>query len=134
MLNPSVLAQASPPDQKQMLRERLFPLIQQTNPDLAGKITNVLLEIDNAELLHMLEFREALAAKVEKAASIFQAHQPGPGMPGMSEQRVNPVPGAGPRSQKYRPPVNPAGAAQQPPANAANSSAGVAAPISKTLF
>ena len=57
----------------------------------------------------------------------------GPRMPGMSGQRVNPVPGAGPRSQKYRPAVNPAGAAQQPPANAANSSAGVAAPVSKTL-
>ena len=114
-----------------MLGERLFPLIQQTHPELAGKITGMLLEIDNAELLHMLEFREALAAKVEEAASILQVHQAGPRM---SEQWVNPVPGAGPRSQKYRPPVNPAGAAQQPPANAANSSAGGAIPVSKTLL
>ena len=75
MLNPSVLAQASPPDQKQMLGERLFPLIQQTHPELAGKITGMLLEIDNAELLHMLEFREALAAKVDEAVSVLQAHQ-----------------------------------------------------------
>ena len=75
MLNPSLLAQASAADQKQMLGERLFPLIQQTHPDLAGKITGMLLEIDNAELLHMLEFREALAAKVEEAVSVLQAHQ-----------------------------------------------------------
>jgi hypothetical protein len=75
LLNPSVLAQASPPDQKQMLGERLFPLIQQTHPHLAGKITGMLLEIDNAELLHMLEFREALAAKVQEAVSVIQAHQ-----------------------------------------------------------
>ena len=75
MLNPSVLAQASAADQKQMLGERLFPLIQQTHPDLAGKITGMLLEIDNSELLHMLEFRDALAAKVEEAVSVLQAHQ-----------------------------------------------------------
>ena len=75
MLNPSVLAQASASDQKQMLGERLFPLIQQTHPDLAGKITGMLLEIDNAELLHMLEFREALSAKVDEAVNVLHAHQ-----------------------------------------------------------
>ena len=47
-----------------MLGERLFPLIQQMHPDLAGKITGMLLEIDNTELLHMLESRESLKAKV----------------------------------------------------------------------
>jgi polyadenylate-binding protein len=35
----------------------------------------MLLEIDNAELLHMLEIREALAAKVDEAVSVLQAHQ-----------------------------------------------------------
>ena len=47
-----------------MLGERLFPLIQSMQPDLAGKITGMLLEIDNTELLHMLESRESLKAKV----------------------------------------------------------------------
>lgn len=47
-----------------MLGERLFPLIQQMQPELAGKITGMLLEIDNTELLHMLESRESLKAKV----------------------------------------------------------------------
>lgn len=73
-LNPSVLAAASPQDQKQMLGERLFPLIQSTHPEQAGKITGMLLEIDNAELLHMLESREALAAKTQEAVSVLRAH------------------------------------------------------------
>lgn len=47
-----------------MLGERLFPLIQSMHSELAGKITGMLLEIDNAELLHMLESRESLRAKV----------------------------------------------------------------------
>ncbi len=47
-----------------MLGERLFPLIQNMQPELAGKITGMLLEIDNTELLHMLESRESLKAKV----------------------------------------------------------------------
>ena len=75
VLNPSILAQASAADQKQMLGERLFPLIQQTHPDLAGKITGMILEVDNSEILHMLEFRDALAAKVEEAVSVLQAHE-----------------------------------------------------------
>jgi polyadenylate-binding protein len=47
-----------------MLGERLFPLIQSMQPELARKITGMLLEIDNTELLHMLESRESLKAKV----------------------------------------------------------------------
>ncbi|KAK3739741.1 hypothetical protein QZH41_003571 [Actinostola sp. cb2023] len=72
---PSVLAQAPPQEAKQMLGERLFPLIQNTHPDHAGKITGMLLEIDNAELLHMLESREALQAKVDEAVNVLKAHQ-----------------------------------------------------------
>lgn len=74
-LTASMLAAAPPQEQKQMLGERLFPLIQQMYPDLAGKITGMLLEIDNSELLHMLESRESLKAKVEEAVAVLQAHQ-----------------------------------------------------------
>jgi len=63
-LTPAALANATPQEQKQMLGERLFPLIQNMQPELAGKITGMLLEIDNTELLHMLESRESLKAKV----------------------------------------------------------------------
>lgn len=74
-LTASMLAAALPQDQKQMLGERLFPLIQRMYPDLAGKITGMLLEIDNSELLHMLEHSEPLKAKVEEAVAVLQAHQ-----------------------------------------------------------
>lgn len=63
-LTSSMLAEAQPQEQKQMLGERLFPLIHGMYPDLAGKITGMLLEIDNSELIHMLESRDSLKAKV----------------------------------------------------------------------
>ena len=68
------MAVASPQEQKQIIGERLFPLIQSTHPDEAGKITGMLLEIDNAELLHMLESRDALAAKTQEVVSVLRAH------------------------------------------------------------
>jgi polyadenylate-binding protein len=74
-LTASMLAEAPPQEQKQMLGERLFPLIHNMYPELAGKITGMLLEIDNSELLHMLESRESLKAKVEEAVAVLQAHQ-----------------------------------------------------------
>ena len=70
----SEMASVSLAEQKQMLGERLFPLIQATYPDQAGKITGMLLEIDNSELLHMLECREALDAKTQEAVSVLKAH------------------------------------------------------------
>merc|ERR1711974_391476 len=61
-----MLASAPPQEQKQMLGERLFPLIQGMYPELAGKITGMLLEIDNSELVHMLESQESLKGKVRR--------------------------------------------------------------------
>jgi len=74
-LTATMLAAAQPQEQKQMLGERLFPLIQRMHPELAGKITGMLLEIDNSELLHMLESHESLKLKVEEAVAVLQAHQ-----------------------------------------------------------
>ena len=70
-LTASMLAAAPPQEQKQMLGERLFPLIQRMYPDLAGKITGMLLEIDNAELLHMLEDSNSLKSKVKDKMQFF---------------------------------------------------------------
>nr|CAD7433757.1 unnamed protein product [Timema monikensis] len=74
-LTASMLAAAPLQEQKQMLGERIFPLIQHMYPELAGKITGMLLEIDNSELLHMLEHHESLKTKVEEAVAVLQAHQ-----------------------------------------------------------
>uniref|UniRef100_A0A8C3HYF9 PABC domain-containing protein n=1 Tax=Chrysemys picta bellii TaxID=8478 RepID=A0A8C3HYF9_CHRPI len=63
-LTASMLAAAPPQEQKQMLGERLYPLIHAMHASLAGKITGMLLEIDNSELLLMLESPESLHSKV----------------------------------------------------------------------
>lgn len=74
-LTASMLAAAPLKEQKQLLGERLYPLIQALHPVLSGKITGMLLEIDNSELLHMLESPESLHSKVEEAVAVLQAHQ-----------------------------------------------------------
>lgn len=71
----SLLANATASEQKQILGERLFPLIERMYPHLAGKITGMLLEIENSELLHMLEDSSSLKAKVDEAVAVLQAHQ-----------------------------------------------------------
>jgi len=74
-LTASALASASPEMQKNMIGERLYPLIHQSQPELAGKITGMLLEMDNSELLHLLESPEALNAKLTEALQVLEAHQ-----------------------------------------------------------
>ncbi|KAK7931806.1 polyadenylate-binding protein [Apiospora marii] len=61
----------NPGQQKQMLGEMLFPKIAAIQPDLAGKITGMLLEMDNAELVNLIEDESALRAKVDEAMSVY---------------------------------------------------------------
>ncbi|XWS66780.1 hypothetical protein CRYUN_Cryun05aG0230100 [Craigia yunnanensis] len=55
-----------------MLGERLYPLVQKHQPDLVPKITGMLLEMDNSELLLLLESPESLADKVEEAVEVLK--------------------------------------------------------------
>jgi len=73
-LTPAALAAATPEQQKNMIGERLYPLIAATQPDLCGKITGMLLEMDNGELLHLLESPEALATKIAEALTVLEQH------------------------------------------------------------
>lgn len=68
------LAAATPEQQKNMIGERLYPLIAATQPELCGKITGMLLEMDNGELLHLLEAPDALATKIAEALTVLEQH------------------------------------------------------------
>merc|ERR1712151_688992 len=73
-LTAAALVSASPEMQKNMIGERLYPLIYNSQPDHAGKITGMLLEMDNSELLHLLESPDALNAKISEALHVLEVH------------------------------------------------------------
>jgi len=58
-------------DQKQMLGEVIYLRVFGLHPDLAGKITGMLLEMDNAEILRILDSQEAMDAKVHEAINVL---------------------------------------------------------------
>ncbi|KAJ6804023.1 polyadenylate-binding protein 2-like [Iris pallida] len=73
----SALANASPEQQRTMLGESLYPLVDQLEHESAAKVTGMLLEMDQTEVLHLLESPEALKAKVAEAMDVLRHVQPG---------------------------------------------------------
>ena len=76
----SDLTSMGPQEQKQLLGERLYMSVMTIDPqfhdmDLAGKITGMLLEMDNADILHLLESQDALREKVQEAIAVLEAHK-----------------------------------------------------------
>lgn len=72
------LAAAPPQQQKQILGERLYPLILNNqkvggNEELASKITGMFIEMDNTELLVLLESHEQLWAKIDEALNVLSS-------------------------------------------------------------
>merc|ERR1719215_2498973 len=70
-LTAAALAAAPPGVQKQMLGEKLFPAISKYQPELAGKITGMMLEMDNSDLLILLESEQQLRTKVDEAMRVL---------------------------------------------------------------
>ncbi|KAF4654098.1 Protein phosphatase PP2A regulatory subunit B [Perkinsus chesapeaki] len=68
----AALASAPPGLQKQMLGERLFTLISKYQPTLAGKITGMMLEMDNSELLMLIDSDQQLRMKIDEAVRVLQ--------------------------------------------------------------
>jgi len=67
------LAGKSGSEQKQIIGEKLYNRIQQIEPSKAGKITGMLLEMDQTELLHLLEDNESLIAKTKEAVAVLHS-------------------------------------------------------------
>ncbi|KAL2916976.1 Protein phosphatase PP2A regulatory subunit B [Polyrhizophydium stewartii] len=74
VLNAATLASLPVEQQKRTLGEALFPLVQTHAGQAAGKVTGMLLEMDNGELLHLLESPEALSGKVAEAIAALEEH------------------------------------------------------------
>jgi polyadenylate-binding protein len=82
----SALASAPPEQQRAMLGEQLYPLVDALEHDHAGKVTGMLLEMDQTEVLHLIESPEALKAKVAEAMEVLRMAQ---AVPAPSEQLGN---------------------------------------------
>merc|ERR1740123_2218411 len=76
-LTAAALAAAPAGVQKQMLGEKLFPAVSRYQPELAGKITGMMLEMDNSELLMLLESDLQLKSKVEEAMRVIEGGRVG---------------------------------------------------------
>lgn len=74
-LTQSVLSSAKVEDQKQILGEHLYPIIYDFYPELAGKITGMLLEMKNPKLLNLMQDPALLRKKVDEAFEVLRDHQ-----------------------------------------------------------
>ncbi|KAL1534176.1 poly(A) binding protein Pab2, variant 2 [Salvia divinorum] len=68
----SALANATPEQQRTMLGENLYPLVDQLEHEHAAKVTGMLLEMDQTEVLHLLESPDALKSKVSEAMDVLR--------------------------------------------------------------
>lgn len=55
-----------------MLGEQLFPLVERLELEHAGKVTGMLLEMDQTEVLHLIESPDALKKKVGEAMDVLR--------------------------------------------------------------
>jgi polyadenylate-binding protein len=74
---PTLLANMSIEQQKNVLGERIYNHIHKTHPAEAAKITGMLLEMDNSEILNLLEAPAQLDDKVREALEVLRQHTTG---------------------------------------------------------
>lgn len=72
-IDPKSLAALPEPEQKNIIGEKLFQRIVTVEPNQAGKITGMLLEMDLTELLLLLESQDHLNEKIDEALLVLKA-------------------------------------------------------------
>ncbi|KAG8343211.1 RNA recognition motif (a k a RRM RBD or RNP domain) Poly adenylate binding protein unique domain [Trypanosoma vivax] len=70
----TMLANLTPEQQKNVLGERLYNHIVRVNPSVAAKVTGMLLEMDNSEILNLLDTPGLLDTKVQEALEVLNRH------------------------------------------------------------
>jgi len=78
-LTTALLEQYPREAQSSIVGERLYPLVAKLQPDLAGKITGMILDRLNQpggveEVLNLLEYPDALREQVGEALMVLEAH------------------------------------------------------------
>lgn len=74
-LTSQTLAQFPQEQQRMIIGERLYPLIQKDQPELAGKITGMLLDsVYVDDLVPLLENPTALGGKIQEALEVLKQH------------------------------------------------------------
>ncbi|KAI9809685.1 MAG: Protein phosphatase PP2A regulatory subunit B [Sarcosagium campestre] len=68
------ISSVPPQQQKQMIGEALYPKIFAQQPELAGKITGMLLEMEVPELLNLVDDDAALRSKVDEALNVYDEY------------------------------------------------------------
>ncbi|KEG08392.1 putative poly(A)-binding protein [Trypanosoma grayi] len=76
-LQPDQIAKLSPEEKRNILGERLFGKVVEIRPNQAAKITGMLLEMETAEILEILDVPSLLMAKVEEAVVVLRQHSNG---------------------------------------------------------
>lgn len=59
-------------ERKQRIGESLYPMVYQAQPELAPKITGMLLEMDNSEIIELLASPPLLDKKIQEALEVLQ--------------------------------------------------------------
>ncbi|RMD44951.1 hypothetical protein DV735_g6, partial [Chaetothyriales sp. CBS 134920] len=90
------LGSLPPEQQKQTLGEAIYPKIALLQPELAGKITGMLLEMDNSELVALVDDDAALRSKVDEALAVYDDYLKSKSKDGAngSKEEENPEPTA----------------------------------------
>ena len=72
-----LLSTMNPEQQKNVLGERLYNYILRRHPQEAAKVTGMLLEMDNTEIISLLENTENLDNKIAEALDVLRRHGAG---------------------------------------------------------